>query len=67
MILIVLFLSSHQGPDSGSKLSQDEFDKRAKRNVEHWISGHIVPVCRPGYIPSDLPYSKFASGIPIDL
>jgi hypothetical protein len=48
--LIVLFLYSHQGPDSGSKLSQDEFDKRAKRNVERWISAHIVPVRGPGYI-----------------
>jgi len=33
----------NQGPDSGSKLSQSEFDKRAKENVSRWISAHMVP------------------------
>jgi len=41
--VMALARKPHQGPDSGSQLSQAEFDKRSKRNVERWISAHIVP------------------------
>ena len=61
----LIILSSHQGPDSGSKLSQEDFDKRTKRNVERWISAHIVPVCTSSYPCRFL--LNFAVGIPIVL
>jgi len=41
--VMALARKPHQGPDSGSKLSPAEFDERTKRNVERWISAHIVP------------------------
>ena len=40
-------LLSHQAPDSiddGIKLSEQELEERSSRNVERWVSLHIIPV-----------------------
>lgn len=39
--------SSHQAPvaiDDGIKLSEQELEERSSRNVERWVSLHIMPV-----------------------
>ncbi|KAG5636535.1 hypothetical protein H0H81_007702 [Sphagnurus paluster] len=37
----------HQGPkppvDEGIQISEEEFDNQSKKNVERWVSAHIVP------------------------
>lgn len=39
---------SHQGTagslDDGIVISEEEFDSMSKKNVENWVSAHIVPV-----------------------
>lgn len=39
--------SRHEGPDIGGEieLSEEQFDRESKKNVERWVSAHIVPVC----------------------
>ncbi|TFY83353.1 hypothetical protein EWM64_g674 [Hericium alpestre] len=39
-------VQSHQDPepiDSGIEISEQEFDARSKKNVERWVSMHIIP------------------------
>lgn len=39
---------SHEGPEpirEGVILSEAEFDDLSKKNVERWVSAHIIPVC----------------------
>lgn len=41
----------HQGPASpdgeeGIGISEQEFDRVSKENVERWVSAHIIPVNR---------------------
>lgn len=40
----------HQGPEEidDSEITEEEYDISAKRNVERWVSAHIIPV-RPRY------------------
>ena len=40
----------HQGPEEpdDTEITEEEYDNMAKRNVERWISAHILPV-RPHY------------------
>jgi len=43
-----IFFHSHRGPiDEGINISQQEYDSQSRRNVERWVSVHIVPVCAP--------------------
>ena len=37
---------SHQGPELNVEieLSEEQFHRRAKKNVERWVSAHIIPV-----------------------
>jgi hypothetical protein len=40
-------LQSHQAPvpiDDTIELSEQEFEERSSRNVERWVSLHIIPV-----------------------
>lgn len=37
----------HQGPapiDEGIEITQEQFDKQSRKNVERWVSAHIIPV-----------------------
>jgi hypothetical protein len=41
-------LQSHQAPvpvDDTIELSDQEFEERSNKNVERWVSLHIIPVC----------------------
>ena len=43
----------HEGPfDELIRISEEEFDRRAKQNVERWVSAHIVPVSTICHISS---------------
>ncbi|KAK0464229.1 uncharacterized protein EV420DRAFT_1724580 [Desarmillaria tabescens] len=36
----------HQGPapiDEGIEITQEQFDRESKKNVERWVSAHIIP------------------------
>ena len=40
-------LQSHQAPvpvDDTIELSEQEFEERSNKNVERWVSLHIIPV-----------------------
>ena len=41
----------HQGPEpiDDTQITEEQYDKTAKENVERWVSAHIVPV-RPRFI-----------------
>jgi uncharacterized surface protein with fasciclin (FAS1) repeats len=42
--IMALARKPHQGPtDDGVKISEEEFDRQSKRNVERWVTVHIVP------------------------
>ena len=40
----------HQGLEEtdGTEITEEQYDKSAKKNVERWVSAHIIPV-RPRY------------------
>ncbi|KAG6919861.1 hypothetical protein DXG01_015569 [Tephrocybe rancida] len=46
--VMALARKPHQGPsapyDDGITISEQEYDTRSKKNVENWVSAHIVPV-----------------------
>jgi len=45
-VLLMLSSSSHLSQTIDEiELSQEEFDRRSKSNVETWVSAHLVPVC----------------------
>ena len=46
---------SHQGPELKVEieLSEEQFHRRAKKNVERWVSAHIVPVRTLLFLYSD--------------
>ena len=45
---LTTFWARHQGsgtdPDGDIQISDEEFDRQSKANVERWVSAHIVPV-----------------------
>jgi len=45
--VMALARKPHQGPtplaDDGLEISDEEFDKKSKKNVESWISAHVIP------------------------
>jgi len=44
--VMALAKKPHQAPvpiDDGIKLSEQELEERSSRNVEHWVSLHIIP------------------------
>ncbi|RDB15524.1 hypothetical protein Hypma_004266 [Hypsizygus marmoreus] len=45
--VMALARKPHQGPvappDEGIEITEQEFDSRSKKNVEKWISAHIIP------------------------
>ncbi|KII93078.1 hypothetical protein PLICRDRAFT_99865 [Plicaturopsis crispa FD-325 SS-3] len=47
--VMALARKPHQGPErggleSGIEISEQEFDEKSKRNVENWVSAHIIPI-----------------------
>ena len=45
--MLVWDLQSHQAPDPVDdtiRLSEEEFEERSNKNVERWVSLHIIPV-----------------------
>ncbi|KAG6812436.1 hypothetical protein H0H92_002902 [Tricholoma furcatifolium] len=45
--VMALARKPHQGPDSSLEdeitISEQEYDSRSKKNVENWVSAHIIP------------------------
>jgi len=44
--VMALARKPHQGPeavDEGIIISEQEFDERSRKNVERWVSAHIIP------------------------
>jgi len=44
--VMALTRKPHQGPEhigSQPEMSEQEFDGRSKRNVERWVSAHVIP------------------------
>ncbi|PPQ96149.1 hypothetical protein CVT26_004784 [Gymnopilus dilepis] len=43
--VMALARKPHEGPDTSGEieLSEEQFDKASKANVERWVSAHIVP------------------------
>ncbi|KAF8547793.1 hypothetical protein OG21DRAFT_1517010 [Imleria badia] len=36
----------HQGPETVEpevKMSEQQYDEQSRRNVEHWVAGHVIP------------------------
>ncbi|KAL0952186.1 hypothetical protein HGRIS_008798 [Hohenbuehelia grisea] len=46
--VMALARKPHQGSGrigDGIEISEEDFDKASKQNVERWISAHVIPVC----------------------
>ncbi|SJL07772.1 uncharacterized protein ARMOST_11122 [Armillaria ostoyae] len=44
--VMALARKPHQGPapiDEGIEITQEQFDKQSRKNVERWVSAHIIP------------------------
>ncbi|KAF8902211.1 hypothetical protein CPB84DRAFT_1679000 [Gymnopilus junonius] len=43
--IMALARKPHEGPDTAGEieLSEEQFDTEAKKNVERWVSAHIIP------------------------
>ena len=53
--LLPFILCRHQGQsDESIRTSEEEFDRQSKRNVERWVSAHIVPVSTICHFSSSL-------------
>ncbi|THH21576.1 hypothetical protein EW146_g49 [Bondarzewia mesenterica] len=56
--VMALTRKPHQGPtdvEDSIEISEQEFDARSKKNVERWVSSHIIPVSPitfPGTYPT---------------
>ncbi|KAK0504261.1 hypothetical protein EDD18DRAFT_1305941 [Armillaria luteobubalina] len=55
--VMALARKPHQGPasiDEGIEITQEQFDKQSRKNVERWVSAHIIPVLVPFLCDFDL-------------
>ena len=60
LVLCTHGLRSHQAPvpiDDTIELSEQEFEERSSRNVERWVSLHIIPVRGPTFIYENSTYA----------
>lgn len=45
--LTLLMYHRHQGPESiepETEMSEQQYDKQSRRNVERWVAAHVIPV-----------------------
>ncbi|TCD71133.1 hypothetical protein EIP91_012081 [Steccherinum ochraceum] len=64
--VMALSRKPHQGPapvDSGVVITQQEYDRMSKENVERWVSAHIVP-SHIG-LPSSETYDTMLEGVSV--
>ncbi|KAF8435779.1 hypothetical protein L210DRAFT_3408718 [Boletus edulis BED1] len=62
--VMALSRKPHQGPapdEPEVEMSEQQYDERSKRNVEHWVAAHIIP-CRISLSDVPVTYNTLLDG-----